>query len=272
MIQLPNAPTQKAVLKINLFNPKKETRNTRAFIFLVAFFFNSLLFAQTNVSKYSFNGQANTIVNAPDGSTLLGGNFDSVGLYSGSGVYYNGNTQEWNQDFAKVEGEIFAVINIPTAFGGGWYIGGDISSVDGQNRNHLARLNADGSLHPYNPIGINGNVLALALDSNGNLYVGGEFNTYNLSTPSVRNHLAKYDADGNLTDFSPNMTSPTRTIFIDANDNVFVGGDFIFVNGVSREKIAKFDSNGNLTAFNPQFNNPVLTITSDADGFIYVML
>ena len=34
---------------------------------------------------------------------------------------------------------------------GGWYIGGDFTVVGGQARNHLARINSDGTLNAWSP-------------------------------------------------------------------------------------------------------------------------
>src|SRR5262249_42725018 len=54
-------------------------------------------------------------------------------------------------------------------------IGGEFSYVNGVARQNIARLNADGSLDTsWNP-GASSFVAALALDSGGNLYAGGNF-------------------------------------------------------------------------------------------------
>ena len=69
-------------------------------------------------------------------------------------------------------------------------IGGSFTSVNGTNRNHIARLNADGSLDSsFNPgTGANGIVRSLALQPDGKVLVGGDFTTVN---GVVRPHVAR---------------------------------------------------------------------------------
>src|SRR4028118_780093 len=61
------------------------------------------------------------------------------------------------------------------------YAGGSFTTVNGTARNRIARMNADGSLDTaFNPTGgMNDSVTAIALDSSGKPYVGGNFTTVN---------------------------------------------------------------------------------------------
>ena len=73
-------------------------------------------------------------------------------------------------------------------------------------RNHIGRLNADGSLDTsFNP-GANGAVYAVAVQPDGKILVGGDFTTLGGggtgTTP--RNHIGRLNADGSLdTSFNP---------------------------------------------------------------------
>ena len=60
-------------------------------------------------------------------------------------------------------------------------IGGSFTSVNGTNRNRIARLNADGSLDSsFNPgTGANGAVRAIVVQPDGNVLIGGNFTTVN---------------------------------------------------------------------------------------------
>jgi hypothetical protein len=60
-------------------------------------------------------------------------------------------------------------------------IGGNFTTVNGANRNRVARLNANGSLDSgFNPgTGADGLVRSIALQSDGNVLIGGDFLTVN---------------------------------------------------------------------------------------------
>jgi hypothetical protein len=67
-------------------------------------------------------------------------------------------------------------------------VGGRFTLLGGQTRNHLARLNADGTLDAgFNP-GANGDVFALAVQANGKILVGGAFTTLG---GQPRNYIAR---------------------------------------------------------------------------------
>ena len=72
--------------------------------------------AQTQVGKYAFNGYVYAIVTDAAGSTYLGGEFTTVGIYYGSGVRLNSSGIP-DTAFSKVAGSIYSVIAIPS---GGW--------------------------------------------------------------------------------------------------------------------------------------------------------
>jgi ligand-binding sensor domain-containing protein len=247
-------------------------RGFKYYVLFLSICLSSLINAQTVIGNYEFNGIVHAIVQAPNGSTYLGGDFTKVGSYAGSGVIMDTSTGAWNQADVKIEGKVFCSVAIPIAFGGGWYIGGEFTTIDGQVRNRLARINADGSLHPFNP-NMNFAVNALVIDANGNLYAGGLFTTVGGSV--TRNRLAKFDASGVLTSFNPSFTggssSAVNALVFDANGNLFVGGDFTTIGGSTiRNRLAKFNSTGILTSFNPNFSWTVLALAFDNAGNLYV--
>ena len=70
--------------------------------------------------------------------------------------------------FPAVDGDIHAVISDGA---GGWFIGGSFANVGGLPRARLARINADLSVHPWNP-GPNNTVYCLHR-SGSTVYIGG---------------------------------------------------------------------------------------------------
>jgi hypothetical protein len=111
---------------------------------------------------------------ARSGDTLyVGGLFKNAGPYTGGGLRFTAGV---NAPLAgpSVRGSVHAVI---ADGAGGWFIAGSFDSVGGQFRKNLARLNPDGSLHPWTA-STSDRVNSLAL-ANGVLYAGGQFTQAN---------------------------------------------------------------------------------------------
>ena len=131
-------------------------------------------------------------------------------------------------------------------------IGGTFTSVNGQSRNYVARLNSDGSLDNgfLTGQGPNTVVLAVEADPNGGVYIGGAFGSYNGIPTS---HFAKLRDDGSL-DLSWNVAPDNEVNLIRRQmDGTFlVLGSFGHVNGVARKNIARLHSDGSFDGlFNP---------------------
>jgi len=219
--------------------------------------FSFLTYSQTFVvgsNQYAFNGAVTAIVKDNSGNTFVGGQFTTVGLWSGNFAKLNTTTGQNANSLVKVGGTINAVVPIPS---GGWYIGGSFTAVNGIVRNRLARINADGTLHAFDP-NMNSEVLALALDGLGNLYAGGSFTTVGGST--TRNLLCKFDNTGTLTSFDPNISTTDRAnpsvnaLALDGLGNLYAGGEFTTVGSTTRNRLCKFDNTGTLTSFDPNMS------------------
>lgn len=115
-------------------------------------------------------------------------------------------------------------------------IGGDFGWYNGVVRKKLARLNPDGSvdLGFSSGIGADYSVLAVAVQSDGKILVGGSFSSY---SGISRNGLVRLNPDGS-TDMDFNPAIPTYgtvyTILIQPNGSVFVGGNFGSTNNCMR--------------------------------------
>lgn len=87
-----------------------------------------------------------------------------------------------------VNGKINALLLLPT---GKMFVGGKFTTFNGQPRQNLAQLNADGSLNAtlYN---LDNEVLSLAADSDGRVLVGGIFTVINAGNGSAnRSYIAR---------------------------------------------------------------------------------
>ncbi|MBX2917240.1 MAG: hypothetical protein KF856_18375 [Cyclobacteriaceae bacterium] len=135
-------------------------------------------------------------------------------------------------------------------------IGGYFTTYNGVSRNYIARLNTDGSIdNSFNPgSGANCLINAIALQSDGKIIIGGCFTSYNGTS---RNRIARLNVDGSLdTSFNPgNGTNAyVKTIAIQTDGKILIGGGFSEYNLVARNNIARLNSDGSLdTSFNKVF-------------------
>lgn len=144
---------------------------------------------------------------------------------------------------------------------------------------------------PYAPVNTNlgtgagaGAVVSIAQDTiSTGVYVGGGFSNINGNDPT---YFQKLNADGtpntvfnnNYYDglsVSPGFNSDIRTIAVQADGKVLVGGNFTSLNATVRNYLVRFNANGTLdTAFYANlgtgFDNDVYTIAVQSDGKILV--
>ena len=148
-------------------------------------------------------------------------------------------------------------------------VGGSFSFVDGQYRNGIARLNADGTLDSrFNP-GAIGTVYSIAVQMDGKILVGGSF--YRLGGES-RDKIARLNADGMLdSEFNPGASGTVYSIAMQMDGKILVGGSFYGLGGESRDKIARLNADGTLDSeFNPGASGTVYSIAMQPDGKILV--
>lgn len=139
--------------------------------------------------------------------------------------------------------------------------GGAFTTFRGQARSGVARLAADGTLDPFNPgltiSGINGaapQVYSLALQSDGKVVVGGQFNV--LGEPPVSG-LLRLNADGSQdTSFDAGSAAADNAgsygdvyaLAVLPSGEIIVGGSFIDFNGLGGGCIAKVTGSGAVDA------------------------
>ena len=96
-------------------------------------------------------------------------------------------------------------------------------------RNHIGRLNSDGTLDTsFNP-GANGLIEELAVQADGRILVAGDFTTLGGggTGTTVRNRIGRLNADGTLdTSFNPGANLAVLALAIEADGKILVGGNF----------------------------------------------
>ena len=189
------------------------------------------------------NGPVNAMVT--DGTNLyLGGAFTCIGgTPNGAAIDGTGSGGLAASVVQPViNGEIKAVAPDGS---GGWYIGGNFTNINGITRNRLARINADGSLHAWNP-NTNGTVWAIARSGN-TVYIGGSFTTIGGTT---RNYLAAIGADGTLSSWDPGANTTVNALAINGS-TVYVGGYFTTIGVTTRNALAAIGTDGTLLSWDP---------------------
>ncbi len=116
----------------------------------------------------------------------------------------------------------------------------------------------------------NGKVWAVATDSSGNIYAGGEFTAVG-GIPA--NHIAKWNG-ANWAPLGSGLTTGTSTttvysIAFDGSGNLYAGGDFTLAGGVTVKNIAKWNGTSWSTVGSGLFS-PVRAIVFDNFGNFYV--
>ncbi len=118
---------------------------------------------------------------------------------------------------------------------------GNFTMYNGTSRNHIARLNTNGTLDTtFNPgTGADADVKAVARQADGKILIGGTFTHYNAV---VRNRLARLNTDGSVDmTFDPGAgpNGVVQAIAVQTDGKILIGGGFTAYKGVTRNRIAR---------------------------------
>jgi len=218
---------------------------------------------------------------AADGSIYVGGDFSQVGGLSrnrlakifGSGAV----DPDWDPS-ANDDVETLAV-----DADGSVYVGGYFTEIDGLSRSRIAKLSGNGSgtvVSDWNPSANSGRVASIVVNDGSSLFVGGTFRQIGGQS---RRYIAKLatsgagDADPDWNPLFESGGSPVPgggvySLALDAAGDVYAGGSFGDVGGLSREYIAKLSGTGTGAAdanWNPSANGYISALGIDANGNVY---
>ena len=211
-------------------------------------------------------GRVNEVAVGPNDTTYVVGDFTSVGAATGGFASLDAATGLVNRNFPSITGSVWVV---EPDGSGGYFIGGNFTSVDGQPRGSLAHLLPDGTLDiAWMPAADpNGIVLSMARVGT-TLYVGGEFTSINGTT---RTNLAAISATtGSLLSWDPGADLGVYAMATD-DSALYIGGNFQTVDGQPRNRIAAFDvaSSTLVSSWDPNANLSVYALEA-RNGVIYV--
>lgn len=215
-----------------------------------------------------FNHDVFALALQPDGKIMVGGAFGSCNGESGDRIVRLNPDGTHDHSFHLQDGVLDAVRVITIVPDGRLLIGGTFSSIDGQPRNGIARLLADGSLDEgFVPQGWPGGcVYTMAPLPNGQLVVGG----------ILPGSLARLNADGSTDEaFMLNgvgFTGWDPWVFAvqpDPDGRLLVAGRFTHFNGNAVNGVARLNDDGSLDAAfqsGEGFNSDVFSMALQPDG------
>jgi uncharacterized delta-60 repeat protein/uncharacterized repeat protein (TIGR01451 family) len=142
-------------------------------------------------------------------------------------------------------------------------IGGDFLSINGVARNHIARLNADGSVdYSFNNpgTGASDSVRALTIQLDGRILVGGLFTNFN---GTLQNRIVRLNADGSLdSTFNGGVggDGAVYAIALQPDNRILLGGEFTRWDGVTRNRLTRLNPDGSI--------DPSINFGAGCDSFV----
>ena len=155
-------------------------------------------------------------------------------------------------------------------------VGGAFKKVGNSTSNSfLARLFSDGTLDTTFSTGAEGlsaTVWCLAVDTDGHIVIGGDFEIFNNNQQNVRPHIARLNANGALDgSFLPTNTinNSVFALAIQTNHAVIIGG--AFSQGAFPSYLARLNADGSTdTSFGGYPNGAIYAIAIQTDGKIVI--
>src|SRR5437868_9442144 len=204
------------------------------------------------------NDAVNVVIPQPDSKVIAAGRFtfaNNVARNRIARFNFNGSLDTTFDPGTGADGEITAAV---LQSDGRIIVAGRFTSFNGSTHNRVCRLNANGSVDQTFGLGngINNAALALALQSDGRIIVGGQFSQIDLTQ---RFNLARLNTDGSVDlSFDPGNgpNGDVNAIVIQSDGRIVIGGTFIFYDIFARGGLARVLGNG---ALDPSFDSGVGT-------------
>lgn len=204
----------------------------------------------------------NAVALQPDGKVLIGGSFSLFDGVTRNGIARLNTNGTLDVQFDIGTGANGAVNAIALQSDGKIVIGGEFTRVNGQPANRIARLNPDGSFDTSFRTGSGANkpVLALQLQTDRKILVGGIFDAFNGRPLSG---IARLNPDGSVDEgFNPGQGANNAVfcIGLQIDGKILLGGDFTLFNGVTQTRITRLNSDGSV--------DPTINFGTGANGFV----
>ncbi|HEY6228836.1 MAG TPA: Calx-beta domain-containing protein, partial [Verrucomicrobiae bacterium] len=228
----------------------------------------------------TIDGSVRTILGTSDGKLVIGGDFSRVDDIPASHIARLNATGRRDTLFDIGSGTDGAVNALGQTFIGTnqtsrIIVAGAFTVFNGVSRARIALVGEDAKVDTtFDPgVGPDLAVTAVAAQRDGKIIIGGLFNK--ISGVPHRG-IARLNLDGTVDpSFNPtaSVSGTIRSIVIQTDDKILIGGEFNTVNGVVSPGVARLNVDGTLdTSFNVAAgaNGAVLSLALQADGKIVV--
>lgn len=181
-----------------------------------------------------------------NGTTLIGGSFTRFQNIPQNGIVSLNNDGSYDASFNIGDGFNEKVRKIVTQPDGKILVGGDFTEFDGESANHIVRLNADGSRDFTFDAGsgFNNYVQTIAVQPDGKVLVGGRFTEID-GLP--QKYFVRLNADGSKDtsfDVDESFNHRVTQIEMQADDKIFVAGNFTTFNGEDQRFMVSLNPDG----------------------------
>ncbi|MEM6698375.1 MAG: T9SS type A sorting domain-containing protein [Bacteroidota bacterium] len=186
----------------------------------------------------------------------MGGEFlDAGGVAVSNLAIWNGST--WQAFGTGTNGRVNA---IAVASNGDVYVGGNFTEIDGVNVSNIAKWN--GSIWQALESGTDAPVLAIEIDGNDVVYVGGTFATAGgVTVNNIAAWNGSWSALVDATTTTAGTGNEVRSLEVDENNLLYVGGNFGVAGGNAASRVATWDGSnwGTLGAGTSGFVQAILS-------------
>jgi len=213
----------------------------------------------------------------PDGKIVVGGSFTSLGGQRRENLgrlYPDGSLDMGFNPGSRMSTLGTAVLTMALQADGRILVGGMFTTLAGEPRDRIGRLNPDGSLDStFNPRA-DGSVSCLALQPDGKTLVGGRFTTLG---GQAHKGIGRLKPDG-LVDptFNSVADGGVSCLALQTDGKVLVGGTYTMLGGQPRQGLGRLNQDGSADlTFDPLlgylYDAPsVATLSVQADGRVLV--
>ncbi|MEO6181575.1 MAG: delta-60 repeat domain-containing protein, partial [Verrucomicrobiota bacterium] len=197
----------------------------------------------------SLNNVLYSVVIAPsDGKILLGGDFTDVSGQVCKSIARLASDGSVDPEFHRWTDTEGSLRSISVQTDRKIIIAGSFKLIQGAKKNHIARLNSDGSLDENFKGEANGVIWPVTFQSDDKILIGGDFN----AVDGVKRHrIARLNSDGHVDkDFNPGggANGWVYAIAVQNDGRIVIGGDFTEFSGRPRNRVARLESDGSLDA------------------------
>jgi uncharacterized delta-60 repeat protein len=200
------------------------------------------------------NGAVNAIAVQPDGKIVIAGDFTQVGGQARGRIarLLPDGSLESTATFNPGSGANAAINALAIQPDGKILVGGTFTNFNGVLRSRLLRLEANGAPEGAGtwtqPTVTGTAVNAIAVQADGRIVIGGDFNAINATAAGRIARLSSAGVPEGSGAFNPGTgaANTVRAVAVQADGKILIGGDFTTVNGTGRNRLARLNTNGTL--------------------------